>query len=105
MNLCFVYITNPTKDEAKSVAKHLLKKNLIACANIYNDVDSLYYWEGKLADEKEFILIGKTTEDKYEAIKEEVDKIHSYTTPCIIKIPIQANEKYAGWLLSELKNH
>jgi len=26
--------------------------------------------------------------------KEEVEKIHSYDCPCVIKIPIEANEKY-----------
>ena len=35
MNFVFVYITNPTKEGANKIAKHFLKKRLIACANIF----------------------------------------------------------------------
>ncbi|MBI2668065.1 divalent-cation tolerance protein CutA [Candidatus Woesearchaeota archaeon] len=102
-NFILVYITNPTKEEAKKIAKHLLNKKLIACANIYSNINSLYHWKGKIADEKEFILIAKTTEKKYEKVKKEVEKIHSYTIPCIIKIPVSSNEKYFDWIRSEIK--
>ena len=100
--MIFVYITNPTKEEVKKIAKHLIGKKLIACANILQS-ESLYNWEGKLADEEEFILIGKTSEKNYGKIVAEVEKIHSYTVPCIIKVPMSPNPKYENWLNSELK--
>ncbi|MBU2635343.1 divalent-cation tolerance protein CutA [Patescibacteria group bacterium] len=102
MNFIFVYITNPTKKEAKKIAKHLLKKRLIACANIF-PINSLYWWEGKIADENEFVLIAKTIEANFEKVKKEVEKIHSYKTPCIIKIPVSSNKKYFDWLKKETK--
>ena len=40
-NFIFIYITNPNKDEAKKIAKHLLNKKLIACGNIY-PINSIY---------------------------------------------------------------
>ena len=64
MNFIFIYITNPTKDEAKMIAKHLLEKKLIACANIF-PINSLYWWKDKIADENEFALIVKTTEENF----------------------------------------
>jgi periplasmic divalent cation tolerance protein len=102
MNFILVYITNPTIEEARKIAKHLLEKKLIACANIF-PITSLYWWEGKIADEKEFVLIAKTSEDNYEKVKNEVEKIHSYSTPCIIKIPVSSNKKYFDWLKTEIK--
>ena len=102
MNFIFVYITNPTKEEAKKIAKYLLEKKLIACANIF-PIDSLYLWKGKIADENEFVLIAKTTEDKFEKVKNEVEKMHSYSIPCVIKIPVSSNKKYFDWLISNLK--
>ncbi len=99
----FIYITNPTKEEAIKIAKHLLDKKLIACANIYSNVNSLYPWKGKIADETEFILIAKTTNSNYEKVKNEVEKIHSYSIPCIIKIPVSSNKKYFDWLKSMIK--
>ena len=101
MNFIFVYITNPTKQEARKIAKYLLKKKLIACANIFS-INSLYWWKGKIADEGEFVLIAKTLEKNFKKVKEEVEKIHSYSIPCIIKIPVSANEKYFKWLKSEV---
>lgn len=102
MNFIFVYITNPTKKEAKKIAKHLLEKRLIACANIF-PINSLYWWQGKINDEDEFVLIAKTIESNFKKIKKEVEKIHSYKTPCIIKIPVILNKKYSNWLKKEIK--
>lgn len=102
MNFVFIYITNPTKKEAKKIAQYLLKKRLIACANIF-PISSLYWWKGKIVDEKEVVLIGKTIGANFEKIKKEVEKIHSYSIPCIIKIPVSSNKKYFNWLKKEVK--
>jgi len=101
-NFVFAYITNPSKQEARKIAKHLLDKKLIACANIF-PISSLYWWKGKIADENEFVLIAKTSKTNFEKVKNEVEKIHSYTIPCIVKIPVSSNKKYFDWLKSEIK--
>lgn len=102
MNFIFVYITNPTKEEAKKIAKCLLEKKLIACGNIF-PISSLYRWEGKIVDENEFVLIAKTIESNFEKVKKEVKEIHSYKIPCIIKIPVSSNKKYFNWLKREIR--
>ena len=102
-DLIFIYITNPSKEEAEKIALHLINKKLIACANIFNNINSIYPWKNKIQNENESILIAKTTEEKYEKVKQEVEKIHTYTTPCIIKISVNANKKYSDWLMSNLK--
>ena len=102
MNFIFVYITNPTKKEAKKIANRLLKKKLIACANVF-PINSLYWWEGKIVDENEFVLIAKTSDANFEKVKKEVEKIHSYKIPCIIKIPVSSNKEYFDWLKKEIK--
>ncbi len=101
-NLIFIYITNPSKEEAEKIAKYLLEQKLIACANIF-PIHSMYWWKGKIVEEGEFVLIAKTLETNYKKVKDEVEKIHSYTIPCIIKIPVNPNEKYGDWLEGELK--
>ena len=101
-NFIFIYITNPTKTEAKNIARHLLNKKLIACANIYSGVKSLYRWQGRIAEETEFVLILKTIDKNFGAVKKEVEKIHSYKIPCIVKIPASSNKKYFDWLRSQV---
>lgn len=98
----FVYITTPSRDEARKIAKHLLNKKLIACANIHK-IESLYRWKGKLVNSAEWVLFCKTLEPNFMKVKNEVDKIHSYEIPCIVKIPAVANEKYSAWVKRELK--
>ncbi|RLG70152.1 MAG: divalent-cation tolerance protein CutA [Candidatus Iainarchaeum archaeon] len=100
MSLIFVYITNPSKEDAIKIAKHLLEKRLIACANIM-PISSLYWWEGKIAEENEFLLIGKTTAEKFEQVKEAVKQIHPYRIPCIAKIDVEANKEFEAWLKKE----
>ncbi len=97
----FIYITNPSKEKAAEIAKYLLKERLIACANIFS-INSLYWWENTIADENEFVLIAKTTEENFEVVKREVEKIHPYSIPCIVKIPVSSNEKYFAWLKGEI---
>lgn len=100
-----IYITNPTKEKAVELAKHLLEKKLIACGNIF-PINSLYWWEGKIADDSEFVLIAKTLEKNFSKVKSEVEKIHPYSVPCIIKIPVSSNKKYFNWLKNEVdSNH
>jgi periplasmic divalent cation tolerance protein len=100
--MILVYITNPTKRVAEKIAKILLKKRLIACANIF-EIESYYWWWRKIERAKEFVLIGKTIEKNYKKIKMEVEKIHPYEIPCVLKIKAEANEKYLNWLKSESK--
>ncbi len=100
--IIFVYITNPSKKVARNVADMLLKKQLIACANIF-PVESMYWWKGNIANKKEWVTLCKTTEKQYLHIQKEVRAIHPYTIPCIIKIPISANMAYDTWLNGQLK--
>ncbi len=98
----FVYITCETQDEAKKIARHLFEKKLIACANMF-PVTSMYRWEGKIVDEPEFVLLVKTLDALYDDINKEVSGIHSYSIPCITKIPVEFNEKFGQWLLKEVE--
>ena len=100
--MTLIYITCKDEKEAVKISKHLLGKSLIACSNIH-PIRSMYMWNKKLQDEKEFVIIAKTKEKNYKIIKEEVKKIHSYDIPCILKIDAEANERYGEWVDKEVK--
>jgi periplasmic divalent cation tolerance protein len=102
MPLIFVYVTNPDEKVAKRIANHLLKKRIIACANIF-PVDSAYWWKGKIENEEECVLIIKTKKGNWEKVKKEIKKIHPYSVPCITKINVEANKEYEKWLRKEVK--
>lgn len=100
--MIFVYITTGKKEEAKKIAKELIEKKLAACANIF-PIESTYAWNDKIEETEEFVLILKTVTKKYSEIAREVKKIHSYATPCICKIEVEANIEYFEYLKKEIK--
>lgn len=99
--MAFVYITCKDKKEAKKISRHLLEKRLIACANIF-PIESAYWWQGKIVDDKEYAILAKTPARNYNKIKIEVKKIHSYTTPCICLLDAECNKEYADWVKKEV---
>tara|TARA_Y100000310_G_C20419351_1_gene685896 strand:- start:507 stop:815 length:309 start_codon:yes stop_codon:yes gene_type:complete len=102
MKMTIIYITCKDEEEAVKISKHLLNKKLIACSNMH-PIRSMYWWNNKIEDEKEFVIIAKTLDKNYEKIKEEVSKLHSYDVPCILKIDAEANESYAQWVNEVVK--
>lgn len=102
MTLILIYITYPNIEEAKKIVNHLIEKKLIACANFF-PVKSSFLWKGKVDDSEEIVSICKTKKENWEKIKIEVKKIHSYETPCIIKINAEANEEFDSWVNNETK--
>lgn len=102
MSFIFVYVTNKNKAEAKRIAAHLLKKRLVACANIF-PVESLYWWKGKIEKSGEHALIAKTLEKNFEKVKREVKRLHSYDIPYIAKIKVNVNKAFEKWIRDEVR--
>jgi periplasmic divalent cation tolerance protein len=83
-----VYITSENKDEALKISRTLLEKRLIACSNIYDGVDSLYRWEGKIENNSEAVIIAKTRSGLLDDVIKTVKSVHGYSCPCIIAYPV-----------------
>jgi len=99
-----VLVTAASRRECRKIARHLVEAKLAACVNITQAVESLYRWEGKIADEKEFVLLIKSTRDLFPEIKAEISRIHSYHTPEIICLPIiDGSRNYLQWLSDSVK--
>jgi periplasmic divalent cation tolerance protein len=95
----WVYSTHKNKSEALQMAKTLSKEKLIACANIIDQVTSVYEWNGEICEENEVIIIMKTSKSHFENLKKRIEEIHSYDCPCIIALPIKdGNQDYLSWL-------
>jgi periplasmic divalent cation tolerance protein len=100
--MVFVYITCKDKGEAKKISLFLLRKRLIACSNIFS-AESFYWWNGKIIDDCEYVILAKTVEKNYLKIQEVVKKMHSYNIPCICKVNSKANKEFDEWVRKEVK--
>jgi len=89
-----------TISEAVEIAQDVAKKLI---ESYIEHGDKLPDTLKKITDENEYVLIAKTMEANFEKVKREVEKIHSYTCPCVIRIPVSSNKKYFDWLKSEVK--
>lgn len=104
MKLNLVYITAKDKEEARKIGKELVKVRLAACVNIIDKMNSMYWWEGKIQDDNEAILIAKTKESLVPKLIKKVKSLHSYSCPCVISLPIlEGNKEYLKWLQRETK--
>ncbi len=98
--LLVVLMTAPDRDEASRIAELLVNSRLAACVQILPEVQSVYRWKGEVERNTEILLLAKTTSDKFDELDRAVREIHSYDTPEIIALPVNAaSESYLKWLL------
>lgn len=76
-----VYITAPPSDAAR-IARTLVDERLAACVNRVA-CNSVYRWEDAIHEDEEVVLLAKTTDERYEALKQRVVEVHPYDVPCI----------------------
>jgi periplasmic divalent cation tolerance protein len=94
-----VLITAASREEADDIARSLVEDRLAACVNIVPQVRSLFWWENKLSEEEEVLLIVKTRRPKFSALVIRVKALHSYSVPEIIALPIvEGSASYIQWI-------
>ena len=99
MGFIIVYITHSSEKNAQNIADQLLQKKLVACANIF-PIKSMYWWNGNIENENEYVSIVKTRPELWEILQKEITNIHPYEVPCIMKINAEANKEYEKWIYS-----
>ena len=97
----FIYVTVPTKEVALSIAQTLLEKKLITCANIF-PITTVYHWEGQVNQGDEQVVLLKTFDHLYQVIQQEIQQIHPYRIPAIIKFSVELNAAFLAWMQEAL---
>jgi periplasmic divalent cation tolerance protein len=94
-----VFITVPDEVVATSLARALVEERLAACVNRVPGVRSTYFWQGKLCEDSELLLVVKTRRSLFEPLRTRVRELHPYTVPEIIALPIAlGHEDYLTWI-------
>ncbi len=94
-----VLVTCGSEEEAVKIANALVETCLAACVNLMAPIRSIYRWEGKIWDEKEWLLIIKTRKDRFEALEKKVKSLHSYSVPEILSLSItDGSSAYLKWI-------
>ena len=101
MELAVVLITAP-RGKGADIARALVEERLAACANIVGGVRSIYWWQGKVEDDEEDLIIVKTKKCLLSQLKAKVRETHPYSVLEIVALtPVDVLEDYLAWALGE----
>ena len=106
MEPVLLYVTAATMDAASKLARIAVEERLAACANLLEGMTAIYRWNGALQEEREVVLLLKTTADRQEALIARLRELHDYDVPCIVALPIVAgNPDFLKWVGDETREN
>ena len=79
-----LYCPCPNLESASKLAKTLVDQKMAFCCNILSNVTSIFFWQDKLQEDNETVLLAKTLNDEPEKIVKYLEGIHPYEEPVII---------------------
>ena len=97
-----VYTTFPDADTALTIGEGLVRDRLIACVNVFDAMQSVYAWKGKIERGQEAAALLKTRKGLQDKLHEALKARHPYETPIILFIePSAADAETLAWLAGE----
>jgi len=97
-----VLTTLASEDEAVQLIRALLERRLVACGTVLPAGRSIYRWQGKIADEREAVVLLKTRSARLEALKAAFGELHPYKVPELLAIAVESGlDRYLEWINAE----
>lgn len=97
-----IYVTAADREAALKLARTLVSQRLVACANVLDGGISVYWWDGKVNEGPEAVMLAKTRSDLTSAVIARIKELHDYSCPCIIAFEIrEGNPAFLDWISSE----
>jgi periplasmic divalent cation tolerance protein len=98
---CIVMTIVADEQQAKTIAGAVIEARLAACAQTM-PISSCYWWDGKVVNATELLILFKTMADKYPVLEAKILSLHSYDTPEIVRVPVDGGySKYLSWVKKE----
>lgn len=98
-----LYCTTRSMDEASQIGQHLVGNHLVACVNVIPNIRSIFWWNNKVYQDSEVLMIIKTEESRIPEVERSIRQLHSYETPELIALPIQYGiPEYMNWMAQSL---
>ncbi|GLZ10943.1 divalent cation tolerance protein [Actinomadura sp. NBRC 104425] len=104
MAQAYVQVTTTTdsRQEAADLAKSAVSERLAACAQLVGPIASTYWWEGEIETAEEWMVVFKTTDERFDELATLITEVHSYDTPEIIATPVVAGSMdYLAWVTEQ----
>jgi periplasmic divalent cation tolerance protein len=88
--------------DAAALAKSLVEQRVAACVNVLPEVRSIYRWKDAIEDEREQLLVIKTTEERVDALRDALFAQHPYEVPEFVVLDAGVHGPYGAWLAESL---
>lgn len=98
------YTTWPDADAARACGRALTQAGLAACVNILPAMQSIYRWQGAVAEGQEAVMLIKTVRGQAEAVRDHVAAAIGYDVPMILAVPVDAALSHPAslaWIAAE----
>ena len=97
-----ILCTCPDAGSAERIAQTLVEERLAACVNRIGGVVSTYRWQGRVCRDDEFLLLIKTTSERFDAVRERIVALHPHELPEVIAVDIARGlPPYLDWIARE----
>jgi periplasmic divalent cation tolerance protein len=99
-----VLVTAPDMESARKLVKGAVERRFAACGKIISNIESHYWWEGKVQSNLECQLLYKTHNERIGDLQDWIVSEHPFETPEFVVIPLESGfEKYLDWIKAETR--
>jgi periplasmic divalent cation tolerance protein len=94
-----VLCTCASIEDGERLARALVTGRLAACVSVLPGMRSFYRWKGEIEASSECLLLIKSSRDRFDALREGIEKLHPYAVPEVLALPVVAGApNYLAWL-------
>ncbi len=102
-NAVIVLCTLANQQDALRIGSAVVEARLAACVNVLPAIRSIYRWKGEIEQADEVLMLIKTTQDGFRALRDRIKELHPYETPEIVAVPIvDGLADYLGWIREQV---
>lgn len=103
MNVLVCLSTCPDAETADRIAEALVAEGYAACVNLVPGITSIYRWQGVVERSSEVMLVIKTAESSFEALRDRLLELHPYELPELIAVPVGPGlPAYLDWVRDQI---
>jgi periplasmic divalent cation tolerance protein len=96
--LLWCWSTWPAGPTASAAAREAVTLGLAACTQVMPGARSCYRWEAETQEDDEVVVIFKTTQVQWEALRTWFESIHPWEVPCLLALPVlDATQPWQQW--------
>jgi periplasmic divalent cation tolerance protein len=94
-----VQVVHDDRAALNEIIETLIAEQLIACGQLLGPLESVFFWDGAVRREQEWLALLKTSGERVRELLARVAELHSYEVPELLVLDVQdGHEPYLRWV-------